>query len=157
MKLPAVVSLSLVLSLAGCDSPFALELGECPQTYEFGSYGCARLVVFLEFPSQPWPDSRRFDLRVQSAQPDDEVLFLESKPTAGANLITVSRRFHPLRGTGDTISVWVRAAILEDPRPILVGVPLPVFASDSLFHIAQFSGVGTVPRVDTLYLTLRRP
>ena len=115
------------------------------------------ILAFLGFPPGSLPDSRRYDLRVRSAQPKGEVLFLETHLTAGANLITVIRRLPPPEGAGDTLSVWVKAAILEEPRPIVVGVPLPVFASDSLYRLARSSGVGSVPIVDTLFLTRRRP
>lgn len=154
---PPTLALMLAGSLvAGCDSPVAPGSEPCPQTYEFGNYGCARFVVHLTYPPQPWPDSRRFDLRVHTSGSGDEVLFQESRPSEGPNLITVTRWLPPPEGAGDTLSVWIRAAILEDPRPIVVGVPLPVFASDSTFHLARFSPVGSVPAVDTIRLTLEK-
>jgi hypothetical protein len=70
--------------------------------------------------------------------------------------ITIIRWFPPARGSGDTASVWVSAKMLEDPRPIQVGVPLPVFASDSALHVVRFANVGERPSVDTVILTLGR-
>ncbi len=143
---------------ASCDdSPVAPELEACPQTGEFGNYGCARVVAVLTFPPKPWPDRVRMDLRVRPVGSGEDVFFQDPNPGEGVNPITIIRRLPPLKGGGDSLSVWVRAAILEDPRPIVVGVPLPVFAADSVIHLASFSGVGTVPAVDTVYLALKRP
>ena len=41
----------------------------CQQTYEFGNYGCARLVALVEGPPAPWPASYRFDVRAVPVSP----------------------------------------------------------------------------------------
>lgn len=151
-----VLALVAMGFLGSCDSPTALESKACPQTREFGNFGCARFLAVLQFPPEPWPSRVRYDLRVHSVEQHLGVHWLDPYPTEGANLITVVRRLPPPQGSGDTASVWVRAAIFEDPRPIVTGVPLPVFASDSLLRVARFTPVGSISPIDTLHLTLRR-
>lgn len=129
----------------------------CPQTYEFGNHGCARLVVMVEPPPQPWPTSGyRWDVRAVPARDNSgaDVAF-SLRPGPGEIPLGLIRWHSPAPGTGDTASVWVSARMLEDPRPIQVGVPLPVFAADSVLHVARFAPVGSRPPVDTVRLTLK--
>ena len=126
----------------------------CQQTYEFGNYGCTRFVIIAEGPPQPWPATYRWDFR--------------ATPADSANASGNGFADHPLGGPAtihlvryvpvatDTTSYWVRARILEVPSPIQVGVPLRVFAADSVLRVARFAGVGQRPRVDTVRLTLRK-
>jgi hypothetical protein len=81
---------------------------------------------------------------------------LATEPRPGTVPITIMRRVPPTLGSGDTVSVWVSAKMLEDPRPIQVGVPLPVFAADSALHVVRFAAAGERPNADTVTLTLRR-
>lgn len=126
----------------------------CRQTYEFGNYGCARMVVIVEPPPQPWPVGYRWDVRAVAAREGtgtDETV--SSRPDTGAVPLRLIRRMQADPGSQDTASVWVVAKMLEDTRAI--GVPLPVFAADSLLHVARFAPVGSRPPVDTIRLTLR--
>jgi hypothetical protein len=52
--------------------------------------------------------------------------------------------------------VWISAKLLDNPQPAQVGVPLPVFASDSTLHVVRFAPVGARPAMDTVWLTLQR-
>ena len=155
----SVVLCGAVLAAAGChlltgseDDPTV-----CFQTYEFGNFGCARLVVIAEPPPQPWPVGYRWDVRALPAREGTgtDVTF-SSSPDTGAVALRLIRRMPPDAGSEDTASVWVRAQMLEDPRPVLVGVPLRVVAADSVLHVARFAPVGGRPPVDTVRLTLQR-
>jgi hypothetical protein len=144
---------------AACDPATALEEddGTCQQTYEFGNYGCARIVVMVQGPAQPWPASYRWDVRaVPTRDGSGADVAFSVHPDTGAVLLQLIRWSLPAPGSGDTASVWVAARLLDDPRPIQPGVPLPVFAADSVLHVARFAPVGWRPPVDTVWLTLQR-
>jgi hypothetical protein len=161
----AVVRLALAAVLAAaCRAPTAGERPDraaCPQTYEFGNHGCARVLALVEGPPLPWPASYRFDVHATPARPVRWVEpALATTPGVGPVPLQLTRWEAPPSGVGtaaDTLSVWVVARLLEDPRPIQVGVPLPTFAADSVLRVVRFADVGSVPPVDTVRLTLRRP
>lgn len=129
----------------------------CPQTFEFGNYGCARVTVLVEGPPKPWPEFYRFDIRAAAARKDAG--FDSSGPAASPNIGSVRlqlTRWSPgPAGTGDTVTVWIVARMLDDVRPIVVGVPLPTFAADSISHVLTFASVGSSPKADTVRLILR--
>jgi hypothetical protein len=151
-----------MLGAAGCELLTRNEDDpeRCNQTYEFGNSGCARLVVIVQPPPRPWPSGYRWDVRTRPAREGTgtDVAFPPS-PDSGANQVRLIRRMPHDAGSRDTASVWVTARMLEDPRPIQPGVPLPVFAADSVVHVARFAPVGSYAPVDTVRLTLtvRRP
>lgn len=133
------------------------ERGPCPPTGEFGNYGCARIVVMVEGPPQPWPALYRWHVYALPAR--EGTGFVEGfapHPDTGAVPLRLVRHLPPAAGSADSASVWVHARLLEDPRPIQPGVPLPTFASDSVLHVARFAAVGERPPVDTLWLTPQR-
>lgn len=143
---------------AGCRPATGLDDdGTCQQTYEFGNHGCAHVVVMVQGPPEPWPTARRWDVRAVPAREGTgaEVTFSPA-PDTGAVPLRLIRRMSPAAGSDDTSSVWVSARMLEDPRPVVPGVPLRTFASDSVLHVARFAPVGSRPPVDTIHLTLQR-
>lgn len=148
--------LCAMLWAAACERDIPTELVEsdaCAQTYEFGNYGCARLVVMVQGPPQPWPTGRRWDVRAAAArQGTGADLALAAHPDTGAVSLGLIRWHRPAPGSEDTASVWVSARLLED-----TGAKLTVFAADSVLHVARFAPVGSPPSVDTVRLTLRRP
>jgi len=178
MNRKSILLFGCLSAIWGCSSPVAPELGRCPQTYRFehsgtlpGSlgdpfgdppgnhlpapnHGCARLLVFVAFPQEPWPHSSRFDLEVQAAYAGGEWFFLGHDVRLESTLITAVRKRPPPPGDGDTLSVWVRGWIRGS---LLARDPSAVFASDSLLHLVRFSPVGTIPPVDTVHLALGRP
>lgn len=126
----------------------------CNQTYEFGNSGCARMVVIYQPPPKPWPQGYRWDVRVRTAREGTgaDASFAQAPDSLGTPLKLI--RWHPPEpGSEDTSSVWVIARLLEDTRA--VNVPLPVFAADSVLHVARFAPVGSRPPVDTIHLTLK--
>lgn len=129
----------------------------CRQTYEFGNFGCGRVVAIVEAPPQPWPEYYRWDVRARPAREGTGAKATfppDSKP--GVIPLELTRVGPPVQGTGDTASIWVSARMLEDPRPVQMGVPLPVFAADSVLHLIRFAPVGSRPVVDTVRLTMKR-
>jgi hypothetical protein len=148
--------LCAMLWAAGCERSSPTELAEseaCPQTREFGNYGCASLVVIVQGPSQPWPTRRYWDVRAVAArQGTGTDLSLAPRPDSGVVPLGLIRWHPPAPGSEDTASVWVSAHLLEDN-----GASLTMFAADSVLHVARFAAVGSPPPVDTVRLTLRRP
>lgn len=148
------------LVAVACRSPFGgrdVDSRACRQTYEFGNYGCARVLALVEGPPAPWPASYRVDVRATPRSTTGGVETVgAARPGVGPVPLELTRFFR-LPTADDTLSVWVVARLLEDPRPVVVGVPLPVFAADSVLRLIRFTPVGSVPSVDTVHLTLRRP
>lgn len=134
------------------------DAAACPQTYEFGNYGCARVVVVVAGPPVALPASYRFVVSATAvgAAAAGGPTASESPAALGTVRLQLTRWFPPAAG-GDTISAWVAARVLDDPRPIVAGVPLPTFAADSVLRVLRFAPVGAVPPVDTVRLALRRP
>ena len=157
IRITLVFLSGLILPL-GCSSSTGPGADErCPQTYEFRNYGCARIVAMLEVVPEPWPAIFRWSVKSTAADTSLPLSAMNNDPTDGAAPLTLTLYMAPLQYAGDTASVWITAKLLEDPRPIMVGVPLPVFASDSVLHVARFSEVGEIPAVDTVFLTLVAP
>jgi hypothetical protein len=153
------VACGAMLWTAGCEEMLAVadsdDPAACHQTYEFGNYGCARLVVVVDAPPQPWPAAYRWDTRAVPAREGTGTdLSLVPNPAPGAVPLRLIRHEQPAPGTGDSASVWVSARMLEDTRA--VGTPLPVFAADSVLHVARFAPVGSTAPEDTVHLTLRK-
>ena len=127
----------------------------CPQTNEFGNYGCARLTVVVAAPREALPDSYRFDVRATRVHVESgfDVAYAPSS-MVGANPLQLIRWLSGVpRGT-DTASVWVSARILNAVNAV-VGQPLTVFAADSALRLVYFAPVGGIPVVDTVRLALR--
>ena len=148
---------ALLLLAAGCGSATdAADRGECPQTYEFGNYGCARVLAVFEAPQQLPAKGHRYDVRAVPARgPSRDPLAVAPSAAPGGVPLELTL-WSPLPGGGDTISVWVVARLLEDPGPSS-GAPLTTFAADSVLRVARFAPVGAAPKTDTVRLTLRRP
>ena len=149
------------LTLVGCGSPTEpVSARPCPQTYEFGNRGCARIMLSLREPAEPWPRIR-WDVRVH---PDADLIVWDGgvdpfgywSASQPDTILDVIWQFPPYPEVLDTASAWIVVRMLEDPRPVQVGVPLKVFAADSVLRVLRFSDVGTVPEADRVWLDLRR-
>jgi hypothetical protein len=131
----------------------------CPQTYEFGNYGCARIVVLLSPPPGSLPPLYRLDIRAHWATPPNSVAGLvaatDQNPALTPRLFDITLWDRRLVPPGDTASLWLSARILEDVRPVVIYVPLPVFPADSVLRPIHFAPVGSVPRPDTLQFILK--
>jgi len=152
---------ALALGAAACTSPTdqaRTESDACPQTYEFGNHGCARVVAVVDEPPKPWPERVRWDVRAVPARPaTDAFATFSPAPGPGPVPLQLTRWMQPPADAGDTLSVWIVARLLDDTPPYAVGVPLPTFAADSVLRVLRFAEVGRVPVVDSVHLTPRAP
>ena len=104
---------------AGCEPGMGLDEddGSCPQTYEFGNFGCARIVVMVQGPPEPWPVSYQWDVRALPAREGTGTdLALAPRPDSGAVPLHLTRWHPPAPGSEDSASVWVHARLLDDVR-----------------------------------------
>lgn len=129
----------------------------CPQTYEFGNFGCARMVVVVEGPPTPWPSLYRFDVRAIPLRTNAgfEYGFAPSD-SVGSIPLQVTRWDRGAQAPDDTVTVWVVARMLDDGYAIQTGRPIPTVAADSALHVLTFAAVGARPPVDTIRLVLRK-
>lgn len=152
---PKYLLAAVSLAAASCN-PFTDPQSDlnCPQTYEFGNSGCAKLLVILDGPPLPWPALYRWSVRALSADSALQIFALGPDPVNGQVPLRVTL-WLPLAQGVDTASLWVVAKLLDDRGPIVVGVPLPVFAADSTLHPTLFAPVGERARTDTIRLSLK--
>ena len=134
-----------------------LDPAACPQTYEFGNFGCARVLALVQGPPQPWTTRYRFDVRLVPAREDAGAPRYVA-PTAGPGPVPLQLTLYTPRTPRplDTLSVWVVGRLLDDSPPPPVNVPLPTLAADSVLRVLRFAPVGARPAVDTVRLDLRR-
>ena len=152
-RLPLLL-VALVLALPGCGGPTEPGADVCPQTSEFGNFGCTRLVVLPGDVPEDVPETYRWNVEAEGGS--GAFTFLEfgtdPLPERVEGTVTLWRQ---LPGGADTATVPVVVEILDDTRPVEVGVPLPLVAVDSLRHTFRFAEVGERPDVDTLRLDPR--
>jgi hypothetical protein len=149
---------ALLASATGCRTSTGSETDPtlCQQTYEFGNFGCSRLVAIVDPPPAPLPAAWRYIVRADPARPNSGMDGgFAGMPHAGANPIDLVL-WHPLLPAGeDTVSMWIKARLL-DQTVIVIGQPLPTFAVDSVLRVVRFAPVGSKAPVDTVHLALRR-
>ncbi|HYH79137.1 MAG TPA: hypothetical protein VEX86_05050, partial [Longimicrobium sp.] len=104
---------ALLVLAAGCrsstgDEPLA-ESAACPQTFEFGNHGCARLVVVFEQPAAPLPSAYIYDVRAVSARGRDQGApeGLAPNPAPGAVPLQLTLWQRLPEAAGDTVSMWI--------------------------------------------------
>ena len=175
MQLPdaprTVGTLCLVLLAAllgaGCrdatPTDIIAEEGVCPQTYEFGNYGCAVVVARPDAPALPWPAVHRIELTARPARENSGVGPTGSpeSPLNAAPLGPMSVRVtawsRPMPIGADTLSMWVVARMIDMSPPIVAGRTLPTFAADSVLRLVRFVPAGERYAPDTVRLALRPP
>lgn len=149
--------LLVVLVLAACDTPTAGEIDEnvCPQTSEFGNFGCAALAVFPGELPDGAPDAYRWTVTAEGKEGRFELIETGTDPVPRPveGRVTLWR---DLPEGSDTTTVPVVLEILDDTGPVEPGVPLPLFAVDTVRHTLRFAEVGERPRVDSLRFQLER-
>jgi hypothetical protein len=159
--LRAALCATVFLAAGACRSTAGVEPRvdpeACPQTYEFGNFGCARVLALVEAPPQPWTTRYRLDVRLRPARPDAGVSpYVAPAPAPGPVPLQLTL-YTPLMPTPvDTLSVWVVGRLLDDSPPPPVNAPLPTLAADSVLRVLRFAPVGGRPAVDTVRLDLRR-
>ncbi len=150
----------LCLAFIGCRS--TTEVVEdprlCPQTYEFGNFGCTRVVAIVSAPTTPLPLSYRTDVRMVPARANSGWEGTAAGGVAfGPAVLDATLMFRALTGAADTLSVWIVARTFDLRPPIPVGQTPPLAAVDSTLHLLRFAAVGSFRRVDTVRLQLRAP
>jgi hypothetical protein len=162
MTIRAFMLAATVLGATACGASTEPEFDPtlCHQTYEFGNFGCARIVAVVEPPPPPLPSDFLYSVRAVPARSNSGAVTAFANPPAqgGANLIEITDWGAPVavRTVGDTLSVWVVARLNDRSAPVTPGVPQPPFAADSVLRLIRFSPVGSPALVDTVHLTLRR-
>lgn len=144
-----LVLVALLATLGSCHDPVGPDI--CPQTSEFGNYGCASVVVVVPPPSGSLPNSRRLTIIVRPLRETGSLAIIPQSPF-GAIPVHLTRW---LPDAGDTVSAWVVAKALDQSNPV-IGEPLPVIAADSVVHLLRFAAVNELRMVDTVPLVLQR-
>ncbi|HVD06167.1 MAG TPA: hypothetical protein VNB89_09125 [Gemmatimonadaceae bacterium] len=153
----SIVALAATLTACHAATTTGRRDDACVQTYEFGNYGCAHIVALIDLPPRPWPDAYRYDVRATSIGASAGATSSYSADvTQHAVPLTLTLMAEPPSGTGDTLSVWVVAKMLDDTDHA-PGRPLPVFAADSVMKVVHIAPVGSTPSPDTVRLSLHRP
>jgi hypothetical protein len=145
--------------IIACDSPATPEeLKPCPQTFEFGNYGCARVVVMVEGSLESWPELRVWDVRVIPRRANTAASTNWSfAPGPGAHLITLKRWYYRDEDQlVDTLSVTIKAELHSARRHGDAVQAVELFAADSAHHVMRFVPVGSTPPVDTVRLHVQR-
>jgi hypothetical protein len=143
-----------VADAGACREPTrpAFDPTNCQQTYEFGNFGCSRIIVLVTPPAE-LPSAYRYNVRGVPARTTDLEPVFANPSHPGSNelyFIQWSAR------TEDTLSVWVVARVLDRSEPIVFNTPLPVVAADSVLRVIRFAPVGSKAPVDTVRLSLHR-
>lgn len=150
------LALALALGLAACGLFTGPDADDdaCPQTYEFGNYGCARLVVIPGALPADAPTRTRWKISTDGPPGLEGLAFGTIVPDTIPLRLTMMA---PLRTGADTAAVTVIAEVRDDSGPIVLNVPLPLVAIDSARLTVRFAQVGARPDVDTVRLDLRSP
>ena len=153
--IPAVALSVLIGSCHLLDSQDHVDTAICQQTYEFGNYGCARIVVVVELTKTPLPLQYVFFVGANALRAGaGREAAIVGRPAIGRNHLQVIR-FELPQPPVDTASFWIYGRILEIPPNHPAGQPLPVFAADSIPFVLRFAQVGMRAPLDTVVLRLR--
>lgn len=122
----------------------------CQQTYEFGNFGCSRIVANITAPSQPWPARYRLSMWARPARTTSgQELGFRTITAFGYSSLEYILLPAPLLPAGsDTVSVWLIGLMADDQTGA-------TFAADSVLRVMRFAAVGKRAPVDTIQLTLR--
>jgi len=128
----------------GCSSP--LEPVACPQTSEWGTAGCAQVIVIVEEPALDAIEGR--SLTVTAKSMNGGIISHASNPRFGRFRMLLDLGPFPLTSRIELESegVWLVAYVIApfDDEPVV--------ASDSVLTHVDFVGVGEVPVVETVRL-----
>lgn len=131
----------------------------CP-TSSVSTYGCGQVVALVDGPDPlTWPKGSRIDIRaiparVGSGQSES----VSTLPWLVSAQIDIRAGQNPVYPVGaDTLSMWIVARIIDDPRPILPGVKLNLFAVDSGIKVVTYVKQNQRLHSDTIRLSLKKP
>ena len=148
-----VIVSAVIVACRGVTNAELRDDGRCPQTYEFGNFGCARVVALVRAPTEPLPTRLRIEVSLYPIRADAGwagSIAMDSSVRAAR--VDATLMFRPLPSGVDTASAWVVAHVRDPSAP-----SMPVLASDSVRHVLRFVPVGAIAIVDTVSLQLRRP
>ena len=147
--------------LTGCTGLTDSDRDRCPQTGEFGNYGCTVLVGRISgvdgTPVNPL--SRRYSIlmvrvsALQSYTIDGSTVIVQD---TGQYRVTLTRWSPPPSSGPDTVSVRLTAVWL-DAAPSTIDAPTPILGADTVFTTLRMAPVGARFRVDTINFRLRAP
>lgn len=160
---PPILVAAALLALASCVSttepPDQAWLWErpCPQTYEFGNLGCARIVVLASFADAAWPDTMRIQVRV----PDSLRIHGDVEGHVGGPVQRVLRLqltdYEGIQRRAASDSLELIAVVDERVLRSYINTPLPPTLATVRRSVApRFARVGQRPPVDTVRLEFRR-
>jgi hypothetical protein len=136
---------SLIAVIASCSDGSEPVSDGCPQTYEFGNYGCARIRgAVRNAAGEPLAGAR-----VSLAPPSDVPNFYDS-PTADTDETGLYRlEIHnygppPSATSADTVAMYVRAFLPSTEAPI----------GDSVLVDMIFAPVGAMPEMVEMDITI---
>lgn len=140
------------------------ERDRCPQTYEFGNYGCAEIVGRLiapdggpaRPPGRPGPE---ISVSLTQLSPVSAIASytLVIRDTTGTYRLHAIRYFDRPPAGPDTITVQVRAVWWDASSTASPEGFLPILAADSAVRQIRLVPVGERFITDTVDLWLRRP
>lgn len=137
--------------LLGCDSPLTVEA--CRHASEWGSPGCAALVVVLHEPDEDPAGS--YTLTVSAGLDGGGIISHATEPRFGRFLMPLD--LDPLSSVpvGSPVDIWVTARLVSTGPDSGTGNSTVYLAQDSVKTSVTFVRVGSVPEPDTVVLRPR--
>jgi hypothetical protein len=154
------VFLASALAIVACtEPPTDLDRSRnpnCEQTYEFGNFGCTRMLLVVTPPDGIIPMQVMLTVMVE---PLREHTGLNSYIDGNTSLDSLSVnliRWDSGQPSTDTVSVRVIARLLDRSGATASG-PLPLLGVDTVHRVLQIAPVGALAPVDTVRIVLERP
>jgi hypothetical protein len=146
--------IALLIVFTGCTSSTETRLDDrCPQTYEHGNHGCA--VLAISPGSLPADAPSRYRWKISALGTGTETFDAGMNSLPGEVHLRLTLRT-PLPAGSDTATVMIVGEVRDDTGPIVLGVPLPLFAVDTARQALRFAAVGERPNIYKVDLDLRR-
>lgn len=144
------------IAIAACRDPGgpSQDPAKCQQTYEFGNYGCTRVVAIVTPSGEGQAANHRMTVRVTPIGEHtgfDQAIEFPAGYLEHLQLI----RWTPGHPPADTVAVWVTAT-MRDQANVVDGMP-SVVAVDSVRRVLRIGAVGALAPIDTVTLTLKSP
>jgi hypothetical protein len=142
-SLSGIVLCSMLVALASCSDGPGPNPDACPQTFEFGNYGCARVQgTVRNSAGQPIAGARMSLVPSEGDNAYDFPIF--DTDATGFYSLEIHRFGLPAITTADTVPMYLRALLLRNGLPI----------GDSIIVQTIFVPVDAVPEVVAADITL---
>jgi hypothetical protein len=143
-RLLCYLGLSAITVIAACSEGSGPGSDACPQTYEFGNFGCARVRGLVRNAAGEGVAGARVSLGPPSEAPNFfDAPFAETDAT-GLYSLEIHHYGPSPTGGSDTVSMYLRAFLPSTGAPI----------GDSMLVELRFAPVGEVPQVLEADITL---